>query len=74
MAEQVRYRWWASSLSGGICETYEEPDNVSVFLTFGDARDALAAHFRVWARQYQAARWLALRLRKAEIEDGEVAL
>ena len=72
--EKINYKWWASGISGGVCETYEEVDNVTVFSAFADARDALAGHFRVWVRQYCAAVWLARRLRKSDLENGEAAL
>jgi hypothetical protein len=71
---KLNYKWWAVDLDGGVYETPEAVDEESVYATFTEARQALGDHFAAVARRYDDARYLARKLRKAGMKNGEVTL
>lgn len=74
MTVKVNYKWWANELDGGVYETPEAPDGVRVFANFTEARTALGDQFDARAKQYDTARYLARKLKKADLKNGEATI
>jgi hypothetical protein len=76
MAPKTNYKWWADdrNFGGGVYETPEALEENFVYATFAEARQALGDHFAAVAAQYETARYLARKLRKADMKGGEITL
>ena len=71
---KLNYQWWAVNRDGGVYETPRAVDGELTFATFTEARQALGDHFAAIAMQYDTARYLARKLRKADMKGGEITL
>jgi hypothetical protein len=74
MTGRLNYKWWANDLDGGVYETPEAVEMNHVYATFTEARQALGDHFNARARQLDTCRYLARKLKKADMKNGEVTL
>jgi hypothetical protein len=66
----MSFRIYTDGIFGGVQHTAEEPDDIEVFATFGEARRALGRMFTARAAEYRAqARWA----RALTLDDVEEA-